>query len=93
MRVLRIHRGRKLSKKEKGGRAKRKSTGSIEIEFRFDLFPGSAGLACVALHGGTKFHEVFHVFKAFLETAHFNGQGFQRWFFKGGITHRLLFGL
>ena len=67
--------------------------GSIEIEFRFDLLPGSAGFACVAFHCGTKFHEVFHVFDAFLETAHFNGQGFQRWFFKSGITHRLLFGL
>jgi hypothetical protein len=46
--------------------------------------------AAVAFHGGAKFHQVFHVFEAFLKTADLNGQRFEGWFFQGLITHKLV---
>jgi hypothetical protein len=45
-----------------------------EIKFRFHLYPRSAGLAGVALDGGTQFHEVFHVFQSLLKASHFRGE-------------------
>jgi hypothetical protein len=44
---------------------------SVEFEFRFDLLPWDAGLACLPRSGGAQVPQVFAVFKLFEPSAQF----------------------
>lgn len=66
---------------------------SVQFKFGPHLLPGGTWPARVSLDRCAEFHEVFHIFEPLPEFPHFRCKRLKGRFFKGCVTHRLLFGL